>query len=109
VLTAAGIEPVLPHATEDVRPEYGEVFAYVLREAVTNVVRHSGASRCAVTLGDSWLEVTDDGRGMVSTATGAAGQGLTGIRERLGPLGGSLQVGHAPGGGFRLRAFVGAA
>jgi len=109
VLTAAGIEPVLPQATEDVRPEYGEVFAYVLREAVTNVVRHSGASRCAVTLGDSWLEVTDDGRGMASTATGAAGQGLTGIRERLGPLGGSLQVGHAPGGGFRLRAFVGAA
>ncbi len=108
VLTAAGIEPVLPQATEDVRPEYSEVFAYVLREAVTNVVRHSGASRCAVSLGASWLDVTDDGTGLTSTVEGPTGNGLNGIRERLSPLGGSLRVGRAPGGGFQLRAFVGA-
>jgi len=108
VLTAAGIEPVLPQASEDVRPEYSEVFAYVLREAVTNVVRHSGASRCAVSLGASWLDVTDDGTGLTSTVEGPTGNGLNGIRERLSPLGGSLRVGRAPGGGFQLRAFVGA-
>ena len=108
VLTAAGIEPVLPQATEDVRPEYSEVFAYVLREAVTNVVRHSGASRCAVSLGASWLDVTDDGTGLTSVTEGSTGNGLNGIRERLSPLGGSLRVGRAPGGGFQLRAFVSA-
>ncbi|MDQ2722902.1 MAG: sensor histidine kinase [Actinomycetota bacterium] len=108
VLTAAGIEPVLPQATENVRPEYSEVFAYVLREAVTNVVRHSGATRCAVSLGASWLDVTDDGTGLTSTVEGPTGNGLNGIRERLNPLGGSLRVGRAPGGGFQLRAFVGA-
>jgi len=91
-----------------VRPEYSEVFAYVLREAVTNVVRHSGASRCAVSLGASWLDVTDDGTGLTSTVEGPTGNGLNGIRERLSPLGGSLRVGRAPGGGFQLRAFVGA-
>jgi len=108
VLTAAGIEPVLPQASEDVRPEYSEVFAYVLREAVTNVVRHSGASRCAVSLGASWLDVTDDGTGLTSVTEGSTGNGLNGIRERLSPLGGSLRVGRAPGGGFQLHAFVGA-
>jgi len=108
VLTAAGIEPVLPQATEDVRPEYSEVFAYVLREAVTNVVRHSGASRCAVSLGASWLDVTDEGTGRTSVTEGSTGNGLNGIRERLSPLGGSLRVGRAPGGGFQLRAFVSA-
>ncbi len=108
VLTAAGIEPVLPQASEDVRPEYSEVFAYVLREAVTNVVRHSGASRCAVSLGASWLDVTDDGTSRTSVTEGPTGNGLNGIRERLSPLGGSLRVGRAPGGGFQLHAFVGA-
>ena len=105
VLTAAGIEAVLPQAVEEVRPEYSEVFAYVLREAVTNVIRHSGASRCAVSLGACWVDVTDDGSGVGSTGE-SEGHGLTGIRERLDPLGGSLQVGRAPGGGFHLRAVV---
>lgn len=106
VLTAAGIEPVLPQATEEVRPEYSEVFAYVLREAVTNVVRHSGASRCEVSLGESWLDVRDDGTGIGAKPEHVAGTGLIGIRERLEVLGGSLQVGRVPGGGFRLRAVV---
>lgn len=107
VLTAAGIEAVLPQATEDVRAEYQEAFAYVLREAVTNVVRHSGARRCEVRLGPSWVEVCDDGMG--ANVGDDGGSGLIGVRERLGPLGGTLHVGAAPGGGFRLRAAVGAA
>jgi len=104
VLCAAGIEAVLPQATEDVRDEYREVFAYVLREAVTNVVRHSSARRCEIRLGPSWVEVCDDGTG--STAAISGGSGLVGIRERLVPLGGTLQVGSLPTGGFRLRAAV---
>lgn len=116
VLTAAGIEAVLPQATEDVRAEYRETFAYVLREAVTNVVRHSGARRCEVRLGAYWVEVCDDGIGCLRSNSGVqlnggvqpngGGSGLVGVRERLAPLGGSLQLGAGPGGGFRLRATV---
>jgi two-component system sensor histidine kinase DesK len=44
VLTAAGITAVMPGAVDDVLPAGRELFAYVVKEAVTNVVRHSGAS-----------------------------------------------------------------
>jgi two-component system sensor histidine kinase DesK len=79
------------------------VLAWSLREAVTNVVRHSGASRCAVsltprqTLEGPMLELTveDDGRG----ASGSAhGNGLTGLTERLAGIGGSLETGTSRSG-----------
>ncbi|MGH3672070.1 MAG: sensor histidine kinase, partial [Pseudonocardiaceae bacterium] len=89
--------------------QYHEPFAYVLREAITNVVRHSGARRCEVRMGSSWLEVHDDGSGLPGlegrdAGTNGSGHGLAGLRERLAPLGGTLETGVAPGGGFRLRA-----
>lgn len=102
VLAAAGIEAVLPQATDDVAEPYREAFAHVLREAVTNVVRHSGARRCEVRLGPSWVEIHDDGTGPGSRC--AAGTGIDGLRERLAPLGATIQAGAAPGGGFLLRA-----
>lgn len=101
VLTAAGIEAVLPQATDDVAEPYREAFAHVLREAVTNVVRHSGARRCEVRLGPSWVEVRDDGTG--PSAGCAPGTGIDGLRERLEPLGATVHAGPAPGGGFLLR------
>jgi two-component system sensor histidine kinase DesK len=101
VLTAAGIEAVLPQATDEVAEPYREAFAHVLREAVTNVVRHSGARRCEVRLGPSWVEVRDDGSGAVVGS--APGTGIAGLRERLGPLGATVHAGPAPGGGFLLR------
>jgi two-component system sensor histidine kinase DesK len=101
VLTAAGMQAVLPQATDEVAEPYREAFAHVLREAVTNVVRHSGARRCEVRLGPDWLEVRDDGTG---SGTGCVpGTGLDGLRERLGPLGATVHAGPAPGGGFLLR------
>ncbi|HEY2764129.1 MAG TPA: sensor histidine kinase [Pseudonocardiaceae bacterium] len=103
-LTAAGIRAELPHAVDDVDPAYQEAFAYVLREGVTNVLRHSGARCCHVRLGSSWLEVRDDGQGSAPNGTG---QGLAGLRERLAPLGGTVQAAALSGGGFRLRAAVG--
>jgi two-component system, NarL family, sensor histidine kinase DesK len=60
-----------------------------LREAVTNVVRHSGAARCTIALcrdGDEIrLVVSDDGRG-----GGEDGSGISGMRERIAALGGSV-------------------
>ena len=66
--------------------------ALILREAVTNIVRHAGARTCAITLvaedTRTMLEVRDDGCGMVREE----GNGLRGMRERVGELGGDLQV-----------------
>ncbi|MDQ0376297.1 two-component system sensor histidine kinase DesK [Amycolatopsis thermophila] len=102
-LRAAEIEADLPSAVDNVRPELQTTFGYVLREAVTNVLRHSGASRVKVRLGRNWLEITDNGRGV---EPGVAGNGLRGLTERLAQVGGTLQVRARPGEGFQLRAEV---
>ncbi len=102
-LRAGGIEADLPHAVDNVRPELQGVFGYVLREAITNVLRHAAATRCSVRLGDTWLEVRDDGRG---AGVGVPGTGLKGLAERLAPVGGTVQAGPLDDGGYRLRAEV---
>ncbi len=108
-LSAAGIAldpprdlPVLPGAVD-------AVLGWVVREATTNVLRHSGARSVAVALGTgdggATLTITDDGSGAGSG--GAAGAGLSGLDERLAALGGRLETGAGPGGrGFRLCARV---
>jgi two-component system sensor histidine kinase DesK len=106
-LQAAEITADLPHAVDNVPAELQEPFAYVLREGVTNVIRHSGATRCAVRLGRSWIEIRDDGVG--AHGDGTSGHGLAGLRERLAAVGGSLDTGPAPDGGFVVRASVPAA
>jgi two-component system, NarL family, sensor histidine kinase DesK len=89
-LTGAGIEPVLPPDDQGVDPRYRPVVGWVLREAVTNVVRHSGARRCEVQLGADRLAVRDDGRGINGAAEG---NGLRGLRERVTGTGGRLTLG----------------
>jgi two-component system sensor histidine kinase DesK len=102
-LRAAGVETDLPHAIDNVRPELQGVFGYVLREGVTNVLRHSGATRCEVRLGDTWLEMRDNGKG---TGDSTPGTGLSGLAERLDEVGGKLDAGPLPDGGYRLRVEV---
>ncbi|MEU6179150.1 sensor histidine kinase [Streptomyces coeruleorubidus] len=79
----------------------------IIQEAVTNVVRHSGANACRVTIncgeGDLSIEITDDGRGL-SGLPGAAGYGLTGMRERAALLHGEFTAGPRSEGGFRVAA-----
>jgi two-component system sensor histidine kinase DesK len=100
-LRAADIAVDLPQAVDDVAQELREPFAYVLREGVTNVIRHSGATRCVVRLGPRCLEIRDDGR----PADGVeAGSGLTGLTERMAAVGGRLTAEPLPGKGFRLCA-----
>jgi two-component system sensor histidine kinase DesK len=107
-LRAAQISADLPHAVDNVPVTLQEPFAYVLREGITNVIRHSGATRCEVRLGDSWIEIRDDGNPAAAPAArnGQHGHGLTGLAERLAPLGGTVDAGPADDGGFRLRATV---
>ncbi len=101
VLRAAGIVAELPGSVDIVDTGLSEVFGWVVREGVTNMVRHSHAEHCTITLGPRWVELTDTGRGGVP----GAGNGLTGLRERLAVLGGTL---IATGGfsGFTLRAEI---
>lgn len=102
-LRAADIDADLPRAVDDVDPAHQAVFGYVVREAVTNAIRHSGASRVTVTLGRNWIRVADDGRGGNG---GTPGTGLRGLSERLAAVGGVLDAGPDPDGGFTVKAEV---
>jgi two-component system sensor histidine kinase DesK len=102
-LRAGEIEADLPYAVDNVRPSLQSTFGYVLREAVTNVLRHSGARRVKVRLGDTWMEIEDDG---TASEEVAAGNGITGLRERLALVGGTVRAECRPGGGFLVRADV---
>jgi two-component system sensor histidine kinase DesK len=99
-LDAADIAAELPSAVDDVPARYREVFAFALREGVTNVVRHSGASRCVVRLTADCIEVRDDGRG---PGEDDGGSGLRGLRGRAAGAGARVETGRAPEGGFLLR------
>jgi len=101
VLRAAGVIAELPASVADVPAELSELFGWVLREAVTNVVRHAHAAHCIVTLGPNWIEVRDDGRG----GTVGAGNGLTGLRERVAADGGTVVV-SGTNRGWRVRVDV---
>ncbi|MCO1655832.1 sensor histidine kinase [Pseudonocardia humida] len=90
-LTAAGVELASTRDPDLVlTPSAESALGLALREAVTNVVRHAGATRCVVSLrgegGEVSLEVTDDGVG-----GGRDGNGLTGMRERIAALGGEVR------------------
>jgi len=84
----------------------------IVQEALTNIARHAGPASATVrvTYGDSdvTVEIDDDGRGSTgpgpegSSPTG--GNGIPGMRERAAVLGGELDAGPRPGGGFRVRA-----
>ena len=102
VLLAAGIESRMPSALPPLSDRVSQLFGYVVREGVTNVVRHSRAGVCTVALGPTWVEVRDDGRGIVAGADG--GSGLAGLRERLEAAGGSLTLTAGEGVGTVLRA-----
>jgi two-component system sensor histidine kinase DesK len=101
-LRAAEIDFDLPQAVDNVHPSLQPTFGYVLREAVTNVLRHSGAKRVKVRFGDTWLEIEDDGE--PSSGDVVSGNGLRGLNERLALVGGTVQAGPRPGGGFLVRA-----
>lgn len=101
-LRAAGIGMVVQDSVGALAPEQDGVLAWCLREAVTNVVKHSGARRCEVRIfrndGVARLEVSDDGHGAESLN---GGSGLAGMRERVSLVGGSMNV--ESNGGLHVR------
>ena len=82
----------------------------IVQEALTNTLRHAGPARVRVTLrhrSDAIeVEVLDDGMGPGDPAAVTPGHGLVGMRERAAELGGSLQAGPGPAGGFRVHALL---
>jgi two-component system, NarL family, sensor histidine kinase DesK len=116
VLSAAGIEAELADRLDQVPADRQELFGWVVREGVTNVVRHSSAKRCRIRITPTEVEITDDGRGPSPAAAPEAwisagaperpGHGLAGLRERAEAAGGSLSVGRSAEGGFALRVRV---
>jgi two-component system, NarL family, sensor histidine kinase DesK len=131
-LSAAGVEPVVRQSGTPLAPQTEALLGWVVREAVTNVVRHSDASHCEIAVDSAAervrLTVTDNGtgasadtdedtdvdapqeRGEDTGATvgralrGIGGTGLKGLTERLATAGGSLQAGPSPRGGFTVTA-----
>ncbi|EFC81141.1 two component transcriptional regulator, LuxR family [Parafrankia sp. EUN1f] len=93
VLAAAGISAELPATTEAVPGELRELFGWVLREGVTNAVRHSGAQHVRVRVDGHSIEISDDGSGPPSApASSRPGSGLDGLRERVAAVGGQLEA-----------------
>jgi signal transduction histidine kinase len=89
-------------------PAAVEVAAYrIAQEAITNVVRHSGAQNCIVSLGVGnglYLDIRDDGRGLPENRR--AGVGLSSMRERATELGGNCEIGPVPSGGTCVIAWL---
>jgi signal transduction histidine kinase len=116
-MAVAGVRVDVARAGEfgDLPPGIDQSAFRIVQEALTNVVRHSGAGSCQVSVarGDGGLavEVTDPGGpGRVATAPngtghgGGTGHGIMGMRERVSLCGGEFSAGPLPGQGFRVAA-----
>lgn len=94
VLSLAGAECTLHLEASPTDPRVQRALALTVREGTTNILRHSNASRAAISLrhagGDCVLELTNNGVTGSGSMT-AAGTGLAGLRSRVEELGGSLR------------------
>jgi two-component system sensor histidine kinase DesK len=110
-LAAADIAADLPTSADEPRGEARELFAWAVREGVTNVVRHSRARTCRISLDATSVEVVDDGVGPCEAAGGSGvgsdlpGNGLRGLRERAAALD-AVVVTRALDPGFALEVRV---
>jgi two-component system sensor histidine kinase DesK len=111
-LSAAGVTVDVSAAQVGLDQGVEAVLAWAVREGATNVIRHSGASRCsvrvAVGLTEASVEVVDDGASRDGGADWLtpAGHGLAGLTERAEAIGGRLEAGRRSEGGFRLYVTV---
>jgi two-component system sensor histidine kinase DesK len=115
-LASAGIESRVEPAPEDLPPAVDAVLAWAVREGVTNILRHGEAGSAEIRVEtaptSAAVEIRNDRRGgsavaiVTSEAAATSGSGLAGLRERTARLGGGVEAGLLPDGGFRLRVSV---
>jgi two-component system sensor histidine kinase DesK len=110
-LEAAGVQVSVVKMVSGLPADIDDLLGWVVREAATNVVRHSNARHAEIdlTMVDRAvrLEVADDGVGIPEADAAASdGSGLLGLRERVADMGGSFEAGGRSGGGFALRVTV---
>jgi two-component system sensor histidine kinase DesK len=98
-LAGAGVDVKIQVSSDPLPPRADTLLGRAVREAVTNVIRHSRANTCEIQVrqcrGEALLEVRDDGKG----GSPKSGGGLTGLAERTSDAGGRFRAGPAPGGG----------
>ncbi len=103
MLEAAGMSATIEVGKVALSPTEEAVLALAIREAVTNAVRHSGAASCSVRLSQDdtarFLVIADDGK----WKRAPSGNGLTGMRERIESLGGTLEVDSGSGTRLTIR------
>jgi two-component system, NarL family, sensor histidine kinase DesK len=113
-LIAAGFEVLIERPEDPLDAPTDSLLGWVVREGVTNVVRHSTGAQCSISIertpGTVTLEILDDGPspvpGVVARASVGTGRGLRGIRERVAQAGGTMEAGWQAGGGYRLLVSV---
>ncbi len=114
-LEAAGVEVEVQGSLLKLPADSGDLLAWVMREATTNVVRHSQAHHVKIVVHELpegvTLEVGDDGVGIEGEVGDKSksvtyGSGLTGLAERLRKAGGRLEARPQADGGFHVKAFV---
>ncbi|WP_216214617.1 sensor histidine kinase [Amycolatopsis aidingensis] len=101
LLTAANIEVTLRLERCELPPEVRTTLATVLREGVTNTLRHSSARRCEITLrrqGEGlMLEIVNDGVPGAGSRSTEGGSGIRNLAARVSALGGTLRAGTSEG------------
>jgi signal transduction histidine kinase len=107
----AGLETTLSvTGTPSRLPAAVDLAAYrIVQESLTNAIRHAGPAQAVVSLcyrgAELRIDVADTGRGQSASAVSeGAGHGLAGMRERAAAVGGSVETGPSPGGGYRVAA-----
>lgn len=112
-LSAAGIVMEVQQTTDVRDPATEALLGWVVREGITNVIRHSNGAHCTIRIkavaDQVQVEIIDDGRGHDRHGSGLAGlpgSGLSGLQERLQAVGGRLEAGPVPGRGYRLEAVL---
>lgn len=104
VLEAADVRCTVHAETAALLPETRTLLATVVREGATNVLKHSKAERCTITIEDGVLEMSNDGVG--GPVGDHAPDGLGGLSRRVAEAGGTLSAAPTDGGGYLLRAAV---